>query len=67
MFTISNCLHRTLEFPKSSLKDKQKQVYIIETLSNITLSHLMRQIAGGTSQLHGERRIADETHDTLRR
>ena len=37
MFTISNCLHRTLEFPKSSLKDKQKQVYIIETLSNITL------------------------------
>ena len=31
-----------------------------------TAAHLMRQIAGGTSQLHGERRIADETHEFCR-
>ena len=31
-----------------------------------TAAHFMRQIAGGASQLHGERRVADETHQLCR-
>ena len=31
-----------------------------------TATHFMRQIAGGASQLHGKRRVADETHQLCR-
>ncbi|KXT77329.1 helix-turn-helix transcriptional regulator [Streptococcus sp. DD13] len=39
MFTISNCLRRTIELPKRSLNKQQKQVYILEALSNIHLQY----------------------------